>query len=52
MDSKENQRIVTAEYNGRDFESVFEIVQKFLPIKENGKFPNLKSRILWQTVLN
>ena len=49
---RENQRIVTAEYNGRDFESVFEIVQEIPSKKENGKFPNLKSRILWQTVLN
>ena len=49
---RENQRIVTAEYNGRDFEVCLKLFRKFLPIKENGKFPNLKSRILWQTVLN
>lgn len=42
MDSKGNQRIVTAEYNGRDFESVFEIVQEIPSNKREWKISKFK----------
>lgn len=39
---RENQRIVTAEYNGRDFESVFEIVQEIPSNKREWKISKFK----------